>query len=51
MKHYIKTAFGTSEGYIQFGETYKTIIIQGIIMLLIGPIGGVGQGGGASPII
>lgn len=56
MKHYVKTAFGTSEGYIQYQEKIKRVLREGIgmmgmIIALLGPIGGVGQGGGASPII
>ena len=51
MKHYIKIAAGISKGYIKYSEDTKKVIISGIIMLLLGPIGGVGQGGGASPII
>ena len=51
MKHYIKTSLGVSKGYIKFNRVQKHIIWNGIIMLLMGLIGGVGQGGGSSPII
>ena len=51
MKHYIKTATGVSTGFIQYSEQTKWRIIKGTIMLLTGVIGGIGQGGGASPII
>ena len=60
MKHYVKTSYGISKGFIQFNPekqepTEQTkedgTIIYAIIMILAGPIGGVGQGGGASPII
>ena len=55
MKHYVKTGYGTSTGYIKFDEAIKFILSQEgvltIIIALLGPIGGVGQGGGASPII
>ena len=55
IKHYIKTGYGTSNGYIMFDEAIKFIRSQSglatIIIALLGPIGGTGQGGGASPII
>ena len=51
MKHYIKTATGVSEGYIKFDRVKKRKIRNGVILVLTGLIGGVGQGGGASPII
>ena len=51
MQHYIKTGSGVSIGHIQFAPIMKAIIAAGIIMVLSGPIGGVGQGGGGSPII
>ena len=51
MKHHIKTAIGVSTGYIQCGNVSKRIIIEGLITLLAGIIGGIGQGGRASPII
>ena len=60
MKHFVKTASGVSKGYIKFGEKKITEMLEkcnnttitiSIITTLIGPIGGVGQGGGASPII
>ena len=51
MKHHVKTGAGVSEGYIRFAEEIKLIILGGIVLTLLGPIGGVGQGGGGSPII
>ena len=51
MKHYVKTVVGVSKGFIKFGLKEKKIMLNGIIMTLIGLIGGIGQGGGASPII
>lgn len=51
MKHYVKTGSGVSKGYIQYSKTHHIEMALGVILLLIGPIGGVGQGGGASPII
>ena len=51
MRHYIKTGTGVSTGYITFSMVMKSLIVGGIIILLQGPIGGVGQGGGGSPII
>ena len=51
MKHYIKTATGVSQGYIKFDKIRRRKIKNGVILLLTGLIGGVGQGGGASPII
>ena len=51
MKHHIKTVIGVSLGFIQYGNTKKRIVKEGLITLLAGIIGGIGQGGGASPII
>ena len=51
MKHYIKTATCVSEEYIKFDRVKRKKIKNGVILLLTGLIGGVGQGGGASPII
>jgi len=56
MRHYVITAFGSSEGYIQYQEKLTRVLLKGIgmmgmILALLGPIGGVSQGGGASPII
>ena len=51
MRHHIKTGSGVSPGYIKYSDMIKAIYTAGVIMLLTGPIGGVGQGGGASPII
>ena len=51
MKHYVKTGDGVSKGYIKNSKKIDSTIAFGIILLLTGPIGGVGQGGGASPII
>ena len=52
MKHYIKIAPGVSTGYIKFAEEEYCIYDKSNnIISLQGPIGGVGQGGGASPII
>ena len=54
MKHYIKTAAGVSRGFIKWAnidedmEIVKTNI-NGLIEVM-GNIGGVGQGGGASPV-
>ena len=50
MKHFVKTARGISESYIKF-NTQQIKQQYGLIMILMGLIGGVGQGGGASPII
>ena len=51
MRHHVKTNTGVLEGYIKYNKTTKRKIKNGIIILLTGLIGGVGQGGGASPII
>ena len=52
MKHHIKTSHGISKGYIQFKEEIeKTYDNDNNIIKLTGMIGGVGQGGGGSPII
>lgn len=51
MKHYIRTAVGVSCGFIKFNWKRKKAIQNGAIKYLAGAIGGVGQGGGASPII
>ena len=51
MKHFIKTSTGVSEGYIKFSRYNKKKIKNGTILILTGLIGGVGQGGGANPII
>ena len=51
MKHHLRTTIGVSEGYIQYGKENKQIIKDGLILFISGIIGGVGQGGGASPII
>ena len=51
MKYYVKTAHGVSEGYIKFNENIETIIMGGMMAILLGPIGGAGQGGNGSPII
>ena len=51
MKHYVKTAVGISEGYIIYSKVMKMILKQGILLLITGLIGGIGQGGGSSPII
>ena len=51
MKHHIKTGTGVSEGYISFSPMIKMVMLSGIISSIFGPIGGVGQGGGGSPII
>ena len=51
MKHYVKIASGVSKGYIKFGKESKRKMIQGTILMLTGLIGGIGQGGGGSPII
>ena len=51
MKHYVKTAMGISKGFIKFGKETQRIEGRGIILILLGLIGGIGQGGGGSPII
>ena len=52
MKHYVKTATGVSSGYIQYSNEIRRYHDQEKnIVKLEGPICGVGQGGGASPII
>ena len=52
MKHFVKPSTGVSEGYIKFSCYNKRKIRNGVILALTGLIGGgVGQGGGASPII
>ena len=51
MKHHIKTAAGISKGYIKYNEEEKTVIVDGFITMIMGLVGGSGQGGGASPII
>ena len=51
IKHHIKTAQGVSRGFIQFHPTSENRIEENSVSQLRGPIGGVGQGGGGSPII
>lgn len=51
MKHYIKTGSGISDGYIQFVPILQMLMISGVVTMLLGLIGGVGQGSGGSPII
>ena len=52
MKHYLKIAPGISTGYIKYAEkVHTTYDKSNNVITLQGPIGGVGQGGGASPII
>ena len=51
MRHHIKISMGISPGHIKFAETSEINIVDGVIMLLAGLIGGTGQGSGASPII
>ena len=51
MKHYIKIASGISKGYIQHNRKYQRAVRDGSIAILTGIIGGVSQGGGASPLI
>ena len=51
MKHFVKTATGVSIGWIQYGKENKKKVRNGTILLLMGLIGGIGQGGGASPLI
>ena len=51
MKHHIKTAIGVSEGYIKYGKQKMMQETNGVMMLLIELIGGIGQGGGGSPIL
>ena len=54
MQHHVKTATGISKGYIKWGdmEEHDEVIrsITGATTILIGNIGGIGQGGGASPV-
>ena len=53
MVHHIKTAAGISKGIIKYNETDTTDINlsqQGGTTIREGNIGGVGQGGGASPV-
>lgn len=54
MKHHIRTAAGVSEGYIKWsnqlsGDNIKRTVI-GATTVFLGNIGGIGQGGGSSPI-
>ena len=51
MRHHIKTTTGVSPGYIKYDSKKRKKICQGVILFLLGLIGGVGQGGGGSPII
>lgn len=52
MRYHVKISARVSEGYIQYGMNMKMIMRNGIIYLLMGVIGGVGQQGvGGSPII
>ena len=51
MKHYIKTAIGISPGHIEYNENESMKMVDGIVQLITGLVGGTGQGGGASPII
>ena len=50
MRHSIRIATGISKGIIQFATTQKTVVEDGIITLMEGPTGGIGQGGGGGPI-
>jgi hypothetical protein len=51
MQHYVRTAAGVSNGYIQFHtQTIITIIAMGFTIFQ-GIIGGIGQGGGGGPIL
>ena len=51
MKHFVKMAIGISKGYNQYGRQLSKVERQGLILILVGLIGGIGQGGGGSPII
>ena len=51
MKHYVKTAMGISKGFIKSGVDTKQIEGRGVILILLGLIGRIGQGGGSNPII
>ena len=49
-RHLIQIATGISKGIIQFAEIPKVVMEEGIITLMEGPTGGIGQGGGGGPI-
>ena len=51
MKHRVKTAKGVSEGYIKWSNTQTIqMIIEAGITIMMGNIGGIGQGAGGSPV-
>ena len=51
MKHYIRTAAGVSQGYIAFHATNSVNSDTLGRLILLGIIGGIGQGGGGGPIL
>ena len=50
MKHHVKNGVGVSKGFMMFAPIIGMIMLGACIQILQGPIGGVGQGGGGSPI-
>lgn len=46
-----KASHGVSQGFIQFNPTSDHSSMESKVNKLVGPIGGVGQSGGGSPII
>ena len=51
MKHYVRTAAGVSEGFIQFNATTMITLLTLGLTIFHGLIGGIGQGGGGGPIL
>jgi hypothetical protein len=51
MKHRIRIATGISEGIIHFAEKEAVVKKDEKILVLKGKIGGIGQGGGAGPLV
>ena len=50
MVHKIRTALGVSKGTLKWGPGLLTTIVIAGIIHLVGNIGGIGQGGGGSPV-
>ena len=51
MKHYVRTAAGVSEGFIQFNSITMITLLTFGLTVFHGLIGGIGQGGGGGPIL
>ena len=50
MNHKIKTALGISPGTLQWSKSDLTILCIAGVLQIVGNIGGIGQGGGGSPV-